>query len=168
MAFRWRPDDDPLLVVLGSLLGHQLSFDIKTKLKLFDSLVSPILLYAAKVWGIYEYEHIDKIHIKFCKNILGVRTQTPNYAVYGDLGRYPLCVIAKERSIKYWLNFLSNNTSLMFKLFQTQIDNLTYTHSQVGSSINVRGLRVSSKVYLISLDLVSCGLTNMLRFHAMR
>ena len=49
-----------------------MSFDVKTKLKLFDSIVSPILLYASEVWGIYEYEHIDIIHIKFCKNILGV------------------------------------------------------------------------------------------------
>ena len=72
-------------------LSKRMSFDVKTKLKLFDSLVSPILLYASEVWGIYEYEHIDKIHIKLCKNILGVRTQSPNYAVYGDLGRYPLC-----------------------------------------------------------------------------
>ena len=102
-------------------LSKRMSFDIKVKLKLFDSLVSPILLYASEVWGISEYEHIDKIHIKFCKNILGVRTQTPNY---GDLGRYPLSVIAKERCIKYWLNVLANNNSLMIKLFQTQIDNL--------------------------------------------
>ena len=68
-------------------LSKRMSFYIKTKLKLFDKLVSPILLYASEVWGLYKYENIDKIHIKFCKNILGVRTQTPNYAVYGDLGR---------------------------------------------------------------------------------
>ena len=105
-------------------LSKRMSFDVKTKLKLFDSLVSPILLYASEVWGIYEYEHIDKIHIKFCKNILGVRTQSPNYAVYGDLGRYPLSVIAKERSIKFWLKILANNNSLTFNLFQTQIDDL--------------------------------------------
>ena len=90
-------------------LSKRMSFDVKTKIKLFDSLVSPILLYASEVWGIYEYEHIDKIHIKFCKNILGVRTQSPKYAVYGDLGRYPLSVIAKERSIKFWLKKLANN-----------------------------------------------------------
>ena len=105
-------------------LSKRMSFDVKTKLKLFDSLVSPILLYASEVWGIYEYEHIDKIHIKFCKNILGVKTQSPNYAVYGDLGRYPLSVIGKERSIKFWLKILANNNSLTFNLFQTQIDDI--------------------------------------------
>ena len=58
-----------------------------------------------------------------------MRTQTPNFAVYGDLGCYPLSVIAKEMSINYWLKYLSNNNSLMFKLFQTQIDNLN-VHTQ--------------------------------------
>ena len=53
-----------------------------------------------------------------------MRTQSPNYAVYGDLGRYPLSVIAKERSIKFWLKILANNNSLTFDLFQTQIDDL--------------------------------------------
>ena len=41
-------------------LSKRMSFDIKTKLKLFDSLLSHILLYASEVWGIYEYEHFDK------------------------------------------------------------------------------------------------------------
>ena len=49
-------------------LSKQMSFGIKTKHKLFESLVSHIFLYASEVWGIYENENIDKIHIKFCKN----------------------------------------------------------------------------------------------------
>ena len=60
-----------------------------------------------EVWGIYKYNHVDKV-IKFCKKLLGVRAQAPNYAVYGDLERLPLSVIAKERSIKYWLKLLTN------------------------------------------------------------
>ena len=103
-------------------LFKRMSFDVRTKLRLFDSFVSPILLYASEVWGIFGYGHIDKIHIKFCKTLLGVRAQTPNFAVYGDLGRFPLSVIAKERSVKYWLKLLSNKNSLMFKIFQSKIE----------------------------------------------
>ena len=95
-----------------------MSFDIKTKVKLFDSLVTPILLYASEVWEIYEYEHIDKIHIKFCKNILGVRTKTPNYLVYGVLGHYTLPVIAKERSIKFWQTTIHQ---LLFFFFKSRL-----------------------------------------------
>ena len=48
----------------------RMSFDIKTKLKFLDPLVSPILLCAAGVWGIYEYEHIDNITLSFASTYL--------------------------------------------------------------------------------------------------
>ena len=115
---------DQALKAANQLLAlfKRMSFDVRTKLRLFDSLVSPILLYSSEVWGIFGYDHIDKIHIKFYKILLGVRAPTPNFAVYGDLGRFPLPVIAKERSVKYWLKRLSNKNSLMFKIFQSQIE----------------------------------------------
>ena len=89
---------DQALRAVNNLLGlfQRVYFDIKTKLALFDALVTPILLYNAEVWGLYDYPQMDKIHIKFCKIFLGVRQQTPNYAVYGELGRFPLSGFAKE------------------------------------------------------------------------
>ena len=59
--------------------------DVKTKLSLFDTLVVPIILYGSEVWGAYNIKEVDKLHIKFCKLILGVRPQTSNVAVFGDL-----------------------------------------------------------------------------------
>ena len=117
---------DQALKATNQLLAlfKRMSFDVKTKLRLFDSVVAPILLYASEVWGIYGYDHVDKVHIKFCKKLLGVRVQAPNYAVYGDLGRFPLSVIAKERSIKYWLKLLTNRNSVMTRIFQSQIDEI--------------------------------------------
>ena len=46
---------------------------LKKKLSMFDSLLKPIILYGAEVWGIYDIKIVDRIHIKFCKSILGVR-----------------------------------------------------------------------------------------------
>ena len=79
--------DQALRTANGPLaLFKCLSFDIMTKLSLFDSLITPILLYGAEVWGIYNISNIDKIfvHIKYCKAILGIRQQTPNHAVFGE------------------------------------------------------------------------------------
>ena len=64
-------------------LIKRVSFDLKTKISLFDSLVVPKLLYGSEVWGMQGIDCIDKVHIKFLKILLGVRPQTPNYAVYG-------------------------------------------------------------------------------------
>ena len=97
--------DQALRAANGLLaLLKRLSFDIKTKLSLFDSLVTPILFYGAGVWGIYNNSSIDKIHIQYCIAILGIRQQTPNYAVFGELGRHPLSVICTERALKFWIN----------------------------------------------------------------
>ena len=43
--------------------------------------------------------------------VLGVRKQTVNYAVLGELGRLPLSSIAKFRSIKYWLKIQDKKKS---------------------------------------------------------
>ena len=94
---------------------------VKTKLRLVDYALAPILLYVSDVWEIYGYDHVDKVHIKCCKKLLGVRAQAPNYAVYRELGRFPLSAIAKERSIKYWLKLLTNRNSVLIRIFQSQI-----------------------------------------------
>ena len=82
-------------------LFDKIKLTVKTKLHLIDTMVVPILLYGSEVWGVYNFKECDKLHIKFCKYSLGVRQQTPNMAVYGELGRVPLSVICKERSIKF-------------------------------------------------------------------
>ena len=105
-------------------LFDRVSFDIRTKLKLFDTMVVPILLYGSEVWGVYDFKNVDKLHIRFCKNLLGVRQQTPNMAVYGELGRLPLSVIAKIRSIKFWLKIKKNYNSPMYSLYIDQCANI--------------------------------------------
>ena len=70
------------------LLFDKVSLDIKTKLSLFDSMVVPILLYGSAVRGVYNYKDVDKLHFRFLKSLLGVKKQTPNSAVHGEIGRF--------------------------------------------------------------------------------
>ena len=108
-------------------LFSRIYFDVNTKLLLFDRLVVPILLYGSEVCGIYDMKEIDKVHIKFCKSILGVRPQTPNLAVFGELGRLPLSLLAKERSFKYLLKIFKNPTSIMYAIFIEQYNDVLQT-----------------------------------------
>ncbi len=51
-------------------------------MKLFDSLVSPILEYGSEIWSLCTpYNSLDTLHLKFLKNILGVRPQTTTEGV---------------------------------------------------------------------------------------
>ena len=102
------------------LVFSRLNLDIKTKLSLFDALVAPIILYGSEVWGVYNMKEVDKLNYKFCKIILGVRPQTSNAAVYGELGRFPLYVVARQRAVKYWIKVLENPDSLMYNVYNKQ------------------------------------------------
>jgi hypothetical protein len=46
--------------------------------------VYPILTYSAEIWEFENKNIIEKIHLKFRKKILGVKTSTPNFMVYGE------------------------------------------------------------------------------------
>lgn len=45
----------------------------------------------------------EKLHLKFCKRVLGVHSKASNVAVYAELGRVPLTVQVSSLIVKYWL-----------------------------------------------------------------
>lgn len=112
------------LFSLSRALGSH-NFNIQTSLKLFDSLIKPIVLYNAEVWGmsilncdkllqdtesktkLYDSILPESIQLKFCKYILGVHRLATNNAVRAELGRYPLAVDIMGSAVKYW-HFVSS------------------------------------------------------------
>ena len=62
-------------------------------LNLFDKLVSPILCYCSEVWGFCKADKIERVHLQFCKSLLGVKQSTQNTFIYGELGRMPYQIL---------------------------------------------------------------------------
>ena len=110
------------------LVCDKVPLDIKTKLALFDSMVVPILLYGAEIWGVYKFRNVDKLHMKFLKSLLGVKRQTPNYAVLGEFGRLPLSVICKQRPLKFWCKIMIRNNILLYETY-SELCNRMYQNS---------------------------------------
>jgi hypothetical protein len=69
-------------------------------------------------WGFENKNSIERVYLQFCKSILKVRNSTPNFLVYGELGRFPLETIVKQKMILFWNSLLtdSNKLSHMYKL----------------------------------------------------
>ena len=82
---------------------------ISHRLELFDKLILPILNYGSEVLGILNITKIERIHLKYCKEILGVKTQTQNEFIYGELGRMPLEKLRIIHMIRFWLKIKTNN-----------------------------------------------------------
>ena len=59
-------------------------------MRLFDTLVKPILLYGSEIWAHEGTELLEKLHLRFCKYILLVNRTTYSDMVYGEIGEYPI------------------------------------------------------------------------------
>jgi hypothetical protein len=87
---------------------RNLAIPIDLQLKLFDLLITPILVYSCEVWGFENKQGIEKMHLQYCKRILNLRSSTPNFMVYGKIGRFPVEIINT-----FWNNMLCNNNKLL-------------------------------------------------------
>jgi len=59
---------------------------VDQKYVLFKSLIMPILNYGCEVWGFMEASSVEKVHLKFMKQVLRVKNSTPSAFVYGEMG----------------------------------------------------------------------------------
>ena len=91
----------------------QMSFNHHTLLSLFDTYISSISYYGCEVWGAHAAQDLEKVHLDFCKNILGVKRSTPNAMIYAELGRVPMMCIRKLRMVKYWLKLLHSDNCIL-------------------------------------------------------
>ena len=93
---------------------------IECQLDMFYKTILPILLYGSEIWGFENIDIIERVHLRFCKLILHHKQSTPNFMVYGELGRYPISVIMKVRMIRFWCRILNGKefklSYLLYKL----------------------------------------------------
>ena len=69
---------------------------------LFDTLVTPVLLYGCEIYAPYKYKSIENVNLRFCKYILGVNASTKNVMAYGETGSKPLHIQVKTRTVSFW------------------------------------------------------------------
>ena len=90
---------------LKNKMGDTFNRDIMITLSLFDSLIRPILLYSSDFWGCLKLPKnnpIETLHMKICKQILGVHRQTTNIGVLLELGRMSLDLEGIKLGVKNW------------------------------------------------------------------
>jgi hypothetical protein len=97
---------------------RNISIPIDLQLKLFDSLIEPILLYSCEIWRFENLAILEKIHLQFLKKMLSVRSSTPSFMVYGETGRYPLEIKSKLRVLNIWVKLLQYEDKLCSNMYQ--------------------------------------------------
>ncbi len=91
---------------------------IKLWIKIFHSIIKPILCTAVKFWGLkfkLNYDHGTKTLLKYstlssAKNILGIHRNAPNLGCRAELGRFPLLSEIQKRAAKFWFHLSDTPT----------------------------------------------------------
>ena len=96
-------------------------FNIETQGSVFDTYVHSILSYACEIWGFHKAPDVEKVHLNFCKKLLGVNKRTNNSLVYCELGRFPLQIRRKLRIFKYWLKIKNTNNCILKECYEGMI-----------------------------------------------
>ena len=78
-------------------------------------MILPILTHGSEIWGYQMYTCIETIHYNYCKYFLGVKRNTPNAAVLGELGRTPIFIYTFIRCVKWWFKLLSMSNDRIAK-----------------------------------------------------
>ena len=86
--------------------------------------VDPILLFGSEIWGFENLASLEKFRIRCLKTILHLKSSTPDYMIYGELGILPLEHDVKLRMINYWSKLVNGKaeklSTIMYKIARTK------------------------------------------------
>lgn len=106
------------LFKMRSYYPISLQSKLKTSMKLFDSLILPVITYCCEIWS-QNLSHsktnlVENLHNSFCKQILGLSSKASNSATKAELGRFPIINPIHTRMLKYYAH-LNNTSNLILK-----------------------------------------------------
>ena len=87
-------------------MGDHFRDDVQLTMKIFDTVISPILTYGREVWGVdhdgkLENDPIEFVQTKFIRWLLRVNKFCSSNACRSEVGRFPMRTKTKCRAIKY-------------------------------------------------------------------
>jgi hypothetical protein len=91
---------------------RNLNLPVDIQLELFDTMVSPVVMYGCEVWGFKKNNILESFCLQFYRILLGLKKCTPNCILYGELGRYPIDMFIKCRMIAFWQRIVCNSTGI--------------------------------------------------------
>ena len=112
----------------------------ETRIKLFKTLISPILSYACEIWGFCEADPLERIYLKFQKSLLSVRKNTPSCFIYKELHTTPLKIDRLIRIISYWIKIIHLNDNSIVKIAYMGLYRDALENSNINWAFLVKGI----------------------------
>ena len=108
------------------------------------------MLNGCEIWGYKNLDSIEKVHLKFRKHVLKLKSATSNAMVYGETGRFSMEYYVKKRMINFWSRIVcGDKNKLSFIIYE--LCKQTYD----------RGLPSTDWFHSIVSLMSSCGIHNL-------
>ncbi len=91
--------------------ARRLSLPVDIMLELFDTCITPILLYGCEVWGFTKTDKVETFHNQFLKHLLHLGSRSINNMVLGETGRCKLEKTIRDRMLNFWLRLRGGKQS---------------------------------------------------------
>ena len=123
---------------LRKTFNHHNGTHPKVIIKLFDTMITPIMTYGCEIWACYGWNKMtnqciktyllnhrhcfERLLAKMCKTALGVSKYTPDLTAKAELGIYPIMGKILKNIFSYWQHLLdSHQESLVHYALKTSI-----------------------------------------------
>ena len=104
-----------LFALNAKILEYNLPIDIQ--IKLFDTLILPILTYGCEIWGFSELNSLETFHRQFIKSCLKISKSASKSITYGESGVQNIENIINTRMICFWNRIRQgHNNKFSFKM----------------------------------------------------
>ena len=102
-------------------------------IKIFNTLITPILLYGSEVWGPFmDFDYltwntskIERVQTQFIKRLPGCNIQTSNIMARAEVGARPLLLNIIKRIIGYTKSIVKRPNSTVHTAFTYESENAT-------------------------------------------
>ena len=118
-------------------------------IKLFDTLIKPILMYASDFWGMSKFNTFEKnpcetLHIEFCKQLLGVSSSVSNIVSMLELGRIPISFHGKKNALNNWLRIMGKKmgNNLVINSVEDSVINELKWADEIKCNLQENGLKL--------------------------
>ena len=108
--------------------------------------------YSCEVWGFSQANQVERVHLSFCKKLLGVKKSTQNDFIYGEFGRTTYQTKRYFIIIKYWFKILSAHNNKYIKIiYELMLRDIERLPRKVNRASLVRHLLMTLEYYDILL-----------------
>ncbi|UYV73804.1 hypothetical protein LAZ67_11000958 [Cordylochernes scorpioides] len=152
VALNYRGRTMAAMGAVGEIILKSKLKSFHASMRLLDSMILTVLLYAAPIWAHDQALILDRIQDTFLRRFLCLPSYTPGYILRAETGRNSLDITVKKLTLKFWTRILKMDGSRLPSICLAHLWDISISSKQnIGLIRN--GARESAPSTKLSLDL---------------